>query len=461
MSRPPPIAEPGLRRSTNAARGSFDVTVYLTLWIILLYGLSARQVVPGFGAIGSPAMLLVLPALLIWAAGWLLPGSGLLRGRNPIRVALLAYLGYQVLSFAVASTRSLTPLETSGAMRALLTAVAMAGVGLLVTDGVPTLPRLTTLIRRIVYAVTFVSVFGIVQFFTRQTFQFLVPGLVWNRPPVGLAARGEFGRPAATTLHAIEFSVITAALLPLAIHFALYGRTVHQRRNAACAAGLIALAVPLSVSRTGVVSLGIALLILFAGWRGRRLINGVLSVVIAIPVLWVTIPGIVGTFIGMFTDTDDDPSVQARINRVPRVIALIRERPWFGLGNGTWSVEDYFLIDNEVYVTTLEMGIVGMVLTTLFLGGTVVLALAVRGLPGVDETTRHLAMAIAASIGGLSISLITFDAFHYRILTGTLFLLIGAAGALWQMHRGSDHVSSLLRMRVPERRDDPGVEATR
>jgi len=461
VSSPSPLWEARLRTPAHRLAGRFDVTAYLTLWLILLYGLSARQVVPGFGAIGSPAMLLVLPASLIWVSGWLLPDSGLLRGRNPMRAALLVYFGYQLLSFAVAFSRPLTQLETTGAMRALLTATAMTGVGLLVTDGIPTVSRLTTLLRRVVYAVTFVSVFGIAQFFTRQTFQFLTPGLVWNSPPVGLAMRGEFARPAATTLHSIELSVITAALLPLAIHFALYGRTAHQRRNAACAGGLIALAVPLSVSRSGVVSLAVALLVLFAGWRGRRLLNGVLSVVIAVPVLWATIPGIVGTFIGLFTGTDDDLSIQARINRVPRIMAMIRERPWLGLGNGTWNLEDYFLIDNEVYVTTLDMGIVGMALTTLFLGGAVVLALAVRGLPGVDEPTRHLSLAIGASISGLSISLLTFDAFHYRILTGTLFLLIGAAGALWQMHRGSDHVSNLLHAHAPGRHDAPGSEAAR
>ena len=440
MSAPPLPWESRTRSLVPRLAGRFDVTTYLTLWLILLYGLSARQVVPGVGAIGTPAMLLVLPALLFWVAGWLLPESGLLRGRNPIRAALLVYFGYQVLSFAVAQTRTLTPLETTGALRGLLTATAMAGVGLLVADGVTSLERLNALLRRVVYGITFVSVFGLVQFFTRQPFHVLVPGLTWNTPPPGLSTRGPFVRPSATTLHAIEFSVITGALLPLAIHFALYSLTMHQRRNAALAAALVALAMPLSVSRSGAVSLTMALVILLAGWRGRRLLNGLLTIVVAIPILWATIPGIVGTFIGMFTGTDDDVSIQARLLRVPRIMELIRERPWLGLGNGTWSREEYFLIDNEVYVTTLEMGILGMALTTLFLGAAVLLALAIRGLPRVDEATRHLCLAVGASVAALSISLTTFDAFHYRILTGTLFLLIGAVGALWQLHGGSEQL---------------------
>jgi hypothetical protein len=429
-------------------RSRLDVVAYLTLWLILLYGLSARQVLPGFGAIGSPAMVLVIPAAFIWAAGWVLPQSGLDRGRQPMRAVLLVYLAYQLVSFAVASSRTLTELESTGSVRALLTAFAMTGVGLLVADGIRDEGRLTELLHRVVKAVTFVSAFGIVQFYTGAPMQFLVPGLQWNRPPVGLAERGPFGRPAATTLHPIEFSVVTAALLPLAIHFALHGRTVHQRRNAAFAAGLIALAVPLSVSRSGLVSLVLALVVLLAGWRGRRLVNGLLTICIAIPVLWATVPGIVGTFIGMFTDTDDDPSIQARINRRPRVMELLRLRPWLGLGNGTWSTEDYFLVDVEIYVTSLQLGLLGMALITIILVFGFLLALAVRALPSASEPTRHLALAIAAGIAGISGSLISFDAFHYRILTGTLFLLLGAAGALWRILGGSEHVATTINIRA-------------
>jgi len=152
------------------------------------------------------------------------------------------------------------------------------------------------------------------------------------------------------------------------------------------------------------------------------------------------IPGVVGTFIGMFSDADDDVSIQARLLRVPRIMALIRERPVTGLGLGTWSTEDYFLVDNEVWVTTLETGIVGMLLTALILVVALTMALTVRFIPGVDDATGQLSQAVAASTAGLAVSLLTFDAFHYRILTGTLFLLLGIAGALWRIHRGTEHV---------------------
>jgi polysaccharide biosynthesis protein PslJ len=60
-------------------------------------------------------------------------------------------------------------------------------------------------------------------------------------------------------------------------------------------------------------------------------------------------------------------------------------------------------------------------------------ALSIRSRRGVTSATAHLAQAVGASIAALAVSILTFDAFHYRILTASLFLLLGAAGALWRL----------------------------
>ena len=423
------------RAAHGTAPTSIDITAYLSLWLLLLYAVSARQVFGPLGAIGQPALAVSLSAFLIWLAGWLLPDSGLSRAPHPLRPALLLYLGYQVASYAVAMARPLTELESSGATRALVMAVAMAGVGLAVADGCSTNARLTTLLRRVVLAGTLLSLVGILQFFFGSAFQFRLPGLQWQGDvAAGVGGRSIFNRPYGNALHPIEFSVVTAALLPLAIHFAFYAPTISRRRNYATCAALIGLAMPLAISRSGIVSIVAAMGVMALAWNWRRRIYGLGIAAVVVPLMWLTIPGLVGTLRSLFRNTDDDPSIQARIDRVPRIMEHIREYPVFGRGNGTWSVDDYFLIDNELWVTTIEMGIVGIVATfTIILLGAFV-ALSIRLLPNVDEATGHLGTTIAASIAGLGTSLLTFDAFHYRILTGTLFLLLGAAGALWRLN---------------------------
>ena len=442
------IGTRSLRPSAEPTSGSYstglgtraDVVTYLTLWVVLLYGIYARQVVPGLGAIGTPALLLALPTLMFWVAGWVAPHYGLSRDRHPIRAALFVYLCFHLLSFSVASSRPLTSLESTGSARALLTTVAMVGIALLAADGIANSPRLEALLRRVVYAGGFLGLYGLAQYLTRQPLLFLLPGLTWNADPRDLASRGVEVRPAGTALHPIEFGVVTGALVPLAIHFALYAPSKRQRAAAAAAGGFLVLGMPLAASRSGIVSVVVGLLILFTGWRGRRLLNGLLAVCVTVPIIWATVPGVVGTMFGLFTDTGDDISIQARLNRVPRIMALIRERPLLGLGSGTWSIEDYFLIDNELFVTTLESGLVGLTITVALLVGAVVLCLCLRNLV-LDDRTRHLVLALGASIAGLTVSLATFDSFHYHILTGTLFLLVGTAGALWRIHRGSELAS--------------------
>lgn len=441
------VAEAELR----VHRPRIDVVGFLTIWILLLFGINARQVVPGFGAIGSPAMLLAQVAPLLWAAGWVLPRSGLRRDPHPMRAVLLLLTAYLMFSFAVAMSRPVSPLEITGALRALLIDLAMVGIALLVADGVANQRRLEVLLRRLVHGATFVAVVGILQFLTNLPFDYTFPGLQWNTPVFTLGTRSIFGRPASTSMHPIEFSVVTAGLLPLAIHFAMHGRDVHQRRNATVATGLMALAVPMSISRSGILSIIVALGVLALGWNWAQRLRAAIIAAIAVPVIWASIPGLVGTIISLFSSADYDPSVQDRISRRPRMMALIRERPWFGLGNGTWSIEDYFLVDSELYVSTLELGFVGIVLVLgTFVFG-IVVALSIRSFDEVDEGTRHLGLAIAASIGSLSISVLTFDAFHYRQLLGSLFLLLGAAGALWRLHDLSARMTVRLRRTSSER----------
>lgn len=436
-----------------------DVTAFLSVWIALLVGISANQVVPGLGAIGSPAHLWALLAAILCVSGWLLPGSGLDRGRHPVRVLLFIYFASGVLSFAVAMSRSLSELETTGAYRALLTTFAMVGLASLVADGVKNRERLDTLLRRLVGGLTFVSVIGILQFVTGLPWQFSVPGLTWNADLVGVGARSIFNRPMSTAMHPIELSVVTAAALPIAIHYALYADTRRRRRNMATAAILIGIAMPLAVSRSGILALFVALGVLAIGWSWRRRLNALLVALVAVPVMWAAVPGLVGTFLSLFGNQRFDPSIQARIERGPLVMALVRERPWFGIGSGTFSVEEYFLLDNQVRVTMIETGIVGLVVLGLLLVGGIAVASIVARVPDVDPSAAHLGQAVAAAIAGLSISLFTFDALFYRILTGTLFLLLGVAGALWRFARVSELVAdapshgtrrtSRLRERLP------------
>lgn len=428
IRRPRPLVEP-------TAVG-FGVVELLTVWLVLLFGISATQVVGPLGGLGTPAMLVAVVGAGWWASTRLVPSAPADHEVQPLRLYLYLFLGYLLLSYAIAHTRSLTGLEQTGSIRALITWCALSGVALLIMDGMDDLGSLRTVLRRLVWAGVFLSLMGLAQWLTGNLLLFRIPGLALNHDVVGVGARSIFNRPRGTALHAIEFSVVLAALFPIALHLALETpATEKQRRRLGIGAAIIALGVPISISRSGIIVLLLSMTIMLAAWGWRRRANAAIVGMIAVPLLWLTVPGLVGTLRGLFRGTENDPSIQARIERVPRVMELIREYPWFGRGVGTYSVDDYFLIDNEVYVSTIELGVVGISLTFGLFILAMVAARTSRHHVGATRETNHLATALTASIAGIVVSLATFDAFHYRILTGVLFLLIGAAGAVWRLTR--------------------------
>ena len=410
-----------------------DVTSFVAAWLLLVFAIPSSLVVGGFGAIGQPALLFSLIAPAWWLASRFVPSIQSDQDLQPIRVALLLYLAYMVASFGFAGTRSLTRLEIDNSTRELIRLVSLTGLALLVADGMRDLDRLRTLLARVALLAGAFAALGIAQFFTGE---FLMPTPPWlSGQPPSVGTRAGFARPLSTGRHPIEFAVVVAAMLPLSIHFLVYPRKRNRRVAATVGVILLVLAVPVSLSRTGIVSLAAALFVLGLGWSWRRRLNGLLLLLLLLPIISAAIPGVLDAMAGLFTDLDQDGSIQARLSRTSAVMAIVRERPWLGLGFGTWTSDGDFLLDNQVWFSLLETGYVGITLTILLPVLAAGLAIAPDNGPATTEETRHLGFAIAGSIAGLSISMITFDAFFYRILTSLLFLLIGAAGALWRFTR--------------------------
>lgn len=413
-----------------------DAVTLLTVYLALLFVLPAPLVIAPMGAVGSPALIAGIGLAGLWAAAKVTPESGLDRGWQPIRVAVVIYAGVMLASSANGFLRPLTELEQSGSSRALLTLASLVGVALLAADGITSQERLETLLRRLVLLAAIVGVIGIVQFVTGwdPTRYIRLPGLALNHNLVGISERSIFNRPWSTTQHPIEFGVVLGALFPLALHYAFHAPTPRARVGRWAMAFIVAAAVPMTVSRSGVVAIGVAMAVMALGWSWRRRVNVAAGAMAFTVFMWAVIPGLIGTLRSLFLNMGHDPSVVARQERIPRVVDLVADHPWLGYGFGTFSVEEYLLVDNEIFVTAISTGLIGL---TVFVGLIIfsgVIAFDVRRLTQ-DAPTRHLALAIAAGLAGLLVCMATFDAFFYRMFTGTMFLLLGAAGALWRLTR--------------------------
>jgi polysaccharide biosynthesis protein PslJ len=421
----------------GVARGrliEWDAVTLLSVFLAVLWLIQARWVVGPLGGVGTPAILVGLTAAAWRLTGSVEPRLGFSPGWQPVRLMLLVQFSYHTLTYGLARLRPLTDLEASGSTRAMITLAALTGIALVAADGIRSLERLEVLLRRAVWLGTVVAMLGLIQFFLEID---LVASMRWpllsqNADLGGMQARSIFARPDGTALHPIEFGAVLSMVLPFSLHYYFAAATKKERIAFGVATGLLGLGIAASMSRTGILGAAIVIMMLSFLWSWRLRVNIAILTVGAVAATWVLVPGLVGTIRRMFVGARDDPSVQARIERIPIVRDLINDAPLMGRGFGTFSVDDYLLLDNQVYQTAIESGYIGLVIVAL----TFVVAIGTaRGARyrGRDAATRHLAQAVAASILVAMVATATFDAFFYRIYLGMTFLLIGCAGALWRL----------------------------
>jgi O-antigen ligase len=437
LPSPQRFAEARIRvQSGLVPRGGRGPLRFLIVYLALLYLLPARLVIRPLGTAGTPAILMGAIGAMWWTSGRLTAMRGLDRKAQPVRFAIFFYAWFMLLTYALGHLRTMTLTEINAGDKGLVALVSLTGTALLAADGIHGRAQLDRLLRYLVGFAAVMAFIGLVQFATSidPVSYIRVPGLSNSLDAFALPDRGLFNRPFGTALHPIEFSVVCASVLPLAIHFARFATTASSRRWNRAIAGLIALGVPISLSRSGVLSAVPALLILGSTWTWRQRAHGLATGVAFVAGLMAVFPGLVGTIKSLFINATTDPSVTARTARIPKVLALIARRPWFGIGYGSYNLRDFFLLDNEVYRTVIESGLLGLIVVLMLVGVAIACARVVRR-SNLDPETQHLAMAMIAFIVGMMISTYTFDAFFYRILTGSLFLVIGCTGALWRIER--------------------------
>jgi O-antigen ligase len=415
-----------------------DVVAWLTLFAVLTACIPSRLIFSPLGGAGTPAALVGLFALAWWVYGRLVPGSGLARGYQPIRIAIGIYLGAAFLSYAAGlATRYVVLDELNNADRTLIALLAFVGIVLLGADGIDRRDRLETLLRRIVVIAAIVAAFGVLQFFTDFDVAELIkiPGMTEN---LGLAdeTRANFRRIAVTATHPIELGVFLAMAWPLAIHFALRAAPGPASRRGWAYAAVISLALAMSLSRSAVLGVVGAAIVIAIPWSWRRRLDALAIATVFAIATRIMIPGLIGTLRGLFVSIGSDSSVAAREARYPLAFSFIHERPILGRGFGTLVQDRNRLVpmDNQLLKSTIEMGLVGLIALLLLF----VIALAAsRGTYRRADVppTRELALALAASVLAGALSFYTFDALAYPMVTGMLALVLGSVGALWRLVR--------------------------
>ncbi len=441
---------PARRGRTTSKPGELtwrpDAVAFLSFWVALLMLVPSRLVFGPAGAVGHPSTLFGLGLAAWWALSHVVP-SQVRRGFNPMTVAILLFGVALTVIYAMGYGRGLPPVEAMAADRKMLMFGSVMGVALFTIDGVANRRRLDTLLRRLTFFASINATIAIIQFTTRFDLaaRIVIPGLRPNTSFTDFKERGagSFARVFGTSTHPIEFGVMMALALPIAIHFALHAKPDNRFRRWLIVT-LLACSIPMSVSRSGTLALAVVVVVLGNAWAPRVKLRALAVAMAGTVAFSGVVPGLLGTIRSSFTNFDSDPSVEGRTNDYAVVFTYIRQRPWFGRGPGTFLPDRYIILDNEALATLVTMGYVGLV-ATLGLWVTTILVARNIGRNAGDDASRHLAVALMASALAALIVSVTFDSLSFQIFTGLVFFCFGAVGALWRLDREGDRSSRFRR----------------
>jgi O-antigen ligase len=416
----------------------------LRLLCFVIPALPVYVVLPGaLKGNGTPVRIITLIMFGLVILGFLTrrrSGGG--RTFNPGIVILLSYLTMWLVVSGMGMTAHDDFTTASNRTRSLLALAGHVAAGLYVLVSVRSARQRDVLLGWLAAGLTFACLVGLLQSVSSIDLRYLFqpPGFILNTEDLALSERMGVTRVRSTSQHAIEFSVLAAVTIPLTIYFARHAtlRWVRWLSGAACV--VAALALPASVSRSGIISLLAALAIYVFAFKLRPI--AVASVVIAAAITGyvAAFPHVADALWRTFTGSAEDESVSGRLEDYAKVSETLSEHPIFGLGLGGAPPTVFGYLDNEWLQAVVQGGVIGLIaMTAVMIGALFGMSASMRGVTSPRQ--REQTYVMAAMTVGIIASSFTFDLFSFEQAALVFFLLFGL---LWS---GFD-------VAAPERRRD-------
>ncbi|MGV1028553.1 MAG: O-antigen ligase family protein [Dermatophilaceae bacterium] len=415
-----------------------DAVAALSVMVAFLFLIPETYVIAGpLKSLGNPAQMVGLFSLGMWGAGRVL-GRIPARPNHPMRWMLFAWALSALASFTAGMTRVLVSEESEGSTRFLFLFASALGIALLAIDGLGSRKMVETVLSRLVLMAGISAAIGIAESVVGLDYRSTMhlPGLAANGEDV-VDLRAGFARVQGGAAHPIEYAVVLGAMAPLALHFALTGPTRARRRVAWLCFGAILMVTPMTVSRSGLLSIAVGLAVYVVHLSGRARFSAAILGLIGLGVFSAVMPGLMSTLRYFVLAGSDDSSISGRTDDYGKIPEMIGGHEFFGRGLGTWSSTRYFFLDNQYLLTYLEGGLFALV---ILIGVFVTGMSSARGYRKrcVDPTERSLGQALTAAIAALAINALAFDEFSFRQTFFVLALLLGCSGALWGLAKARE-----------------------
>ncbi|MCY1239720.1 O-Antigen ligase [compost metagenome] len=221
-------------------------------------------------------------------------------------------------------------------------------------------------------------------------------------------------------------------LLPLSIWRAFHdpkGRKTLQWIVVA----LFAVANAITVSRSGLISIVIALAITVMFVPRTAKMWAAVIVPVGTAAMFVGVPGLIGTMFSTTTAGSSDTSITYRTEDYPLALRLVTDRPLFGTGPGTWiPAQPKDIFDNEYLLVAVTMGVIGLIAMIAYLAVPAIAALAAAR-HAQDKELKLLGASVAAAGLIATVASGTFDSMSFPVFALLCPFFTGLSGATWLM----------------------------
>ena len=348
------------------------------------------------------------------------------RSVNPGVVVLLGYLALWLIVAGVGLTAYDDIQIASNRTRALLALIGHVAVGLYVMVSVRSAAQRDVLLGWLAVGLSFACLVGVLQGVSSIDLRYVFqpPGFILNTEDLALSERMGVTRVRSTSQHAIEFSVLAAINIPLTLYFARNAARRGVRWLAGIACVVAALALPASVSRSGIISLLVALLIYVFAFKVRAIAMSTIAIAVAVGSYAVAFPHVADALWLTFTGSAEDESVSGRLEDYAKVSDTLSQHPIFGLGLGGAPPSVFGYLDNEWLQAIVQGGVIGLTaLTAVMVGALFGMSAALRGVRSPRQ--REQAYLLAAMTVAIVASSFTFDLFSFEQAALVFFILFG------------------------------------
>lgn len=406
------------------------------IFIFALFVFPSPYVLVALGGSASPAMLIGLLMLGWWTLTRITGSLSASRSRQPLRIALMIFVGTVLASTAAAYARILPVYEMQAPLRGLAIVASFAGVCLFFSDGLRNRVDIEKIVFALVLGGTFVAVIGLIEFFTRSEIAPLLqlPGLEAMGDVYLISERNGFPRVAATATHPIEYGIILCVIWPFAMRHAVMMWSKKGRFFSLIPITLMSLALPTTMSRTAVVAFTVVVATMWFTWSPRRRMRFFMVVGFGIAGLFVLAPQVPNAIIALFTKADEDISITTRTDDYSKAADLISQHLWFGRGLKTFDPIQYFYVDNQYLLSLIEIGVIGTAALIGFIVTAITLARNTKHTAR-DPFMRELGQCCASSLTAIMLCFATFDTLSFPMIAFTTLTIVGISGALWRVNR--------------------------